>query len=520
MCVEVPRSERSVPCSTGLPGICAEGVQQCDSQGNLAGDCIGQPSRSERCDAEELDEDCDGEVNEEGASCVCGDGYLSRGEECEDGGTLGGDRCSPICQNERVRQISTATFQTCVLLHDGRVKCWGYNQRGELGQGDVVNRGLSPLQMGNNLAAIDLGADKTASAVAAGTCAILSNGTVKCWGYNGWGTLGQGDTSDRGDEQDEMGDDLPAVDLGTSFPIKAIATDNHTCALAVDGFLRCWGANAQGQLGLGTTESEGNEPGEMGIHLSTVDLGRDSGVARKAVAVTLNTDHTCAILDKGSVKCWGSNDKGQLGLGDTERRGDEPGEMGDNLPDVDLGTDKTATAISAGGDFTCVILNDGSVKCWGDNQFGQLGLGDTDSRGDEPGEMGDDLIAVDLGVGKTAIAIAAGSNHTCALLNDSSVKCWGANSYGELGQGETSYRGTSPGQMGDNLLPVRIGSGKRAIAIAASAHTCALLDDGSVKCWGPNNSGELGLGDTEARGDEPGEMGDDLPAVKLFSDVW
>src|SRR5205823_3943102 len=140
-----------------------------------------------------------------------------------------------------------------------------------------------------------------------------------------------------------------------------------------------------------------------------------------------------ALLSNGAVKCWGRNDGGQLGLGDTVDRGDGAGEMGDSLPAVDLGTGRTAVAISAGDFFTCALLDNASVKCWGANSEGQLGLGDTSARGDDPGEMGDSLPAVDLGTGRTAVAIDSGNIHTCALLDDTSVKCWGQNLSGQLG---------------------------------------------------------------------------------------
>jgi alpha-tubulin suppressor-like RCC1 family protein len=195
--------------------------------------------------------------------------------------------------------------------------------------------------------------------------------------------------------------------------------------------------------------------------------------------------------------------------------------MGDNLPAVDLGTGKTASAIATGNEHACALLNDGSVKCWGHNDSGQLGLGDTSYRGDGPNEMGDNLPAVDLGTGKTASAIVAGGYHTCALLNDGTVKCWGFNIYGQLGLGDTSYRGDGPNEMWDNLPAINLGTGTTASAIVAGLyHTCALLNDDSVKCWGYNGHGQLGLGDNMYRGDQPNEMGDNLPAVKLFSAFW
>jgi alpha-tubulin suppressor-like RCC1 family protein len=161
------------------------------------------------------------------------------------------------------------------------------------------------------------------------------------------------------------------------------------------------------------------------------------------------------------------------------------------------------------------------MKCWGGNERGQLGLGDTTWRGDNNGEMGYNLPAVDLGVGGTALAIAAGYVHTCALLSGGNQMCWGDNDLGQLGLGDTTWRGDNPDEMGYNLAPVYLGAGKSAAGITANGqHTCALLSDGSVKCWGYNDFGQLGLGDTIRHGDNVDEMGDNLPSVKLFSNVW
>ena len=163
--------------------------------------------------------------------------------------------------------------------------------------------------------------------------------------------------------------------------------------------------------------------------------------------------------------------------------------------------------------------------------MGGLGLGDVESRGNEPGEMGDKLPAVELGAGKKATAVSAGATHTCALLDDGSVKCWGSTISGQLGLDDPSKQpsgraGDEPNEMGDNLPAVNLGSGRTAVAISAggsvfpNSGTCALLDNGSLKCWGRNDWGQLGLEDTNARGDDPGEMGDNLPTVKLFSATW
>jgi alpha-tubulin suppressor-like RCC1 family protein len=234
------------------------------------------------------------------------------------------------------------------------------------------------------------------------------------------------------------------------------------------------------------------------------------------MALVAGRDHNCTILNDNSVKCWGTNNSGVLGLGDEQSRGSSPSHMGDNLPTVDLGSGKTAIRVSANFLHTCALLNDGSVKCWGDNSLGRLGLGDTAIRGDGPNEMGDNLPVVDLGAGQLAMELSAGFSHTCAILQDGRLKCWGYNDIGQLGlfDPENPQAGDEPNEMGDDLPVVDLGAGALVSGIAADqSFTCALLEESRIKCWGGNQYGELGLGDTDHRGDEPGEMGDNLPVV-------
>jgi alpha-tubulin suppressor-like RCC1 family protein len=322
------------------------------------------------------------------------------------------------------------------------------------------------------------------------TCAILANDTVKCWGSNSAGRLGYGDTLNRGDGADEMGSNLPVVDLGSGRTAKAIiAGAAHTCALLDNNTVKCWGLNYAGQLGLGDTENRGDGADEMGSNLPAVDLG--SG--RTAKAISAGKIHTCAILDDGSVKCWGYNSNGQLGLDDTDSRGDGTGEMGAALPTVYLGSGRTAKAIAAGGFHTCALLDDSSVKCWGANAVGQLGLGDTTNRGDSSGDYGmASLTAVDVG-SRTITQLVTGAGTTCVLFDTGAVACWGVNIYGQLGIGTADNRGDGTSEMGTNLQLVDLGSGHTAKSLSAAAlHTCAILDDDSVKCWGGNDNGLLG----------------------------
>jgi E3 ubiquitin-protein ligase HERC3 len=131
--------------------------------------------------------------------------------------------------------------------------------------------------------------------------------------------------------------------------------------------------------------------------------------------------------------------------------------MGDKLPTVDLGTGRTAKALSLGQTHSCALLDDDSVKCWGDNGQGRLGQGDTNHRGDGADEMGDALPSIDLGTNRKAKAIAVGGTQTCAILDDDTAKCWGMGSQGRLLNGNGNHLGDAPGEMGDNLPPIKRG---------------------------------------------------------------
>lgn len=359
---------------------------------------------------------------------------------------------------------------------------------------------------------------RTVQIAAAGktTCLLTRTGDLKCWGNNNNGQLGQGDTNNRGDNPDEMSA-LAPINLGTGLKAKGMALGEfHVCAIIDDGRVKCWGSNGYGQLGIEAGGNRGGSPDQMGDNLPFVNLG----TGRTAKALTAGDNFTCALLDNGSVKCWGINGFGQLGVGDTSNRGASAGQMGDFLPAVDLGTGKTAKAIDSGALHTCALLNDNSVKCWGWNYSGELGIGNTTAKGDNAGEMGDSLMAVDLGTGRTAKAIAGGYMHVCAILDNNALKCWGYNVYGQLGLGNTANRGDNPNEMGDYLPTVFLGwaslvAERYATSIALGyLHTCALLDNGGLKCWGSNELGQLGLGDTNDRGDNASEMSD-LPEVSF-----
>ena len=214
--------------------------------------------------------------------------------------------------------------------------------------------------------------------------------------------------------------------------------------ILVGGDVKCWGLNDFGQLGYDSTDNKGDEAGEMAA-LGTVNLNAS------AIAITAGSWHTCAILDGGGVKCWGNGNNGRLGYDNSDNKGNAVGDMA-SLGTVNLGT--SALAITAGNRHTCATLDGGGVKCWGGSGEGQLGYDGTDNKGSAAGEMAG-LGAVNLIA--SAIAITAGKQHTCATLIGGALKCWGCNDYGQLGYDSTDNKGDEADEMA-GLGTVGVGS--------------------------------------------------------------
>ncbi|MCX7562120.1 cadherin-like beta sandwich domain-containing protein [Xanthomonadaceae bacterium XH05] len=343
-----------------------------------------------------------------------------------------------------VVQVAAGSGHTCALTTDGGVKCWGDNINGQLGDGTTTDR-LMPADVQG------LGSGVQSIAAGAGhTCALTTSGGVKCWGWNSVGQLGDGSTTPR----------LTPVDVtGLGSGVQAIdAGYQHTCALTTDGAVKCWGSNGNGRLGDGSTTNQ---------HTPVEVTGLGSGVQ----AISTGESHTCALTTGGGMKCWGSNAGGQLGDDSTTPR----------LTPVDVtGLTSGVQTISAGWGYTCALTTDDGVKCWGSNNYAQLGDGTTTSR-----PIPADVTGLSSGVQ----AIRTGTQHVCALTADGSVKCWGWNSVGQLGDGSTATLRRTP------VAVIGLGSEVQAITLSASStHTCVLITSGEVKCWGNNFYGQLGDG--------------------------
>ena len=451
----------------------------------------------------------------------------------------------PVAGNASVvaskQKFSAGRTSTCVVRDEGYAVCWGLDWLNSFGTGwRQSSVGVQANQLGGNLKrTVPISTDRTTytrtKAVYAGpelTCLLDLSSNLYCTGYDSGGALGRSNPSGSWNNSFDqnsrvnLGTGRTVVDMATGGDSSSQNSGHFNCALLDNGSVKCWGNNGYGRLGLGDTSNRGDQAGEMGDSLPAVNLG--TGVT--ATAIAAGWEHACAIVGggsvpNGSVKCWGANSYGELGQGDTANRGDGANEMGDNLPAVNLGTGRTAKFIATGRAFSCAIRDDNSVVCWGWNLAYQAGRDQAlttalNEIGNAANEMGDNLVAVNLGQGATQLAL--GNGFACALLADASVKCWGGNWNGQLGQGNTTNRGNNVNPVG-TLSPVQLGlnAGEQVSAIDSGGdHVCVYTSSSRVKCWGSNdggygNGGQLGIGqaNTVKIGDAANEMGSNLAAV-------
>jgi len=393
----------------------------------------------------------------------CGDDLIQgdHGETC-DGTNLGGQDCTDLgfdrgaltCEDGcrfdesacilEYTQLTPGGYHTCALRSNGSVWCWGANNMGQLGDGTTTRR-LSPRSLNSLSSGV--------VALAAGevhTCALRTDGSLLCWGQNIYGQLGDGTTTDRHSPT--------AVGALTSGVAAVAAGQYFTCAIKTNGSLWCWGLNSFGQLGDGTTQNR-SVPTEI------------SGVGAGVTAMSGGGLHACALKSNGSVWCWGRNFHGQVGDNTTTDR---------LVPTAVSGLGSGVAQLSTGDEFACVVKTDGTVWCWGRGDASQLGQGST-ADAHVP-------VAVSL-LGSGVTGVATGTSHACALKTDGSVWCWGENEKGQLGDGTVDERPTPVAVTG--LVP-------GVVQLAAGFwHTCARIGDGSLWCWGMNETGQLGVGTSD-----------------------
>jgi alpha-tubulin suppressor-like RCC1 family protein/tRNA A-37 threonylcarbamoyl transferase component Bud32 len=356
-----------------------------------------------------------------------------------------GDNGVAIRLTEDRGVVAAGGRHTCTLS-SGTLLCWGANDDGQLGDGNVDARPTPSGVVGD----IDV---VQVSAGISHSCAVTRGGDAYCWGADDSGQLGDATTTSRS----------APVRVAGNFSFRMVkAGRNHSCGLTTNGEVACWGSNSSGQLGDG---SSGNR--------STPTRAASSA---RFVTVSTGWSHSCALDTQGVAYCWGDNASGQLGDG-TRSNKRTPQPVADDL---------RFTSIAAGSAHTCAVSVTGEVWCWGRNNLGQLGNGSTTDRATPS--------RVETSVRFTSVS--AGSVHNCARTQAGSVFCWGRNSYGQLGDGTVT----------DRVRPVRVTGGLSFAAVnATGAHTCGISTDGEAVCWGYNVDGQLGDGTRNHRS-RPGRV--------------
>jgi alpha-tubulin suppressor-like RCC1 family protein len=317
--------------------------------------------------------------------------------------------------------LGAGSEHTCVGRPDGTTWCWGRGDSGQLGNGQVSNPAIPvQVQTSNQIVAIDGGPQHT--------CAVTAAGGVECWGSAANGRLGNGATVGNVSAPANVPNITGASAIGTGFA--------HTCTVAMNGSVWCWGDNQLGMLGDGSL-MPASSPVQIGL--------------AGATTIAAGAAHSCASLGVATVSCWGGNEFGELGKGDFS---DSTAPVPANVMDISM--------VGARGVGTWALGQGGSLWHWGDddiNPIQQAGITD-------------------------ATAVAVGNGHRCVLHATGDVSCWGANANGESGNGTVGGGVSNPG-------PVALPTAARAIA-AGNDHSCALLANDAVYCWGINDTGELG----------------------------
>jgi alpha-tubulin suppressor-like RCC1 family protein len=308
------------------------------------------------------------------------------------------------------------------------------------------------------------------------SCARAQDGRIWCWGSNGWGQLTGSDHGSGWDGPD-VAVPAPREVQGLRGPATLVAAGSlHTCAAIDDGTVWCWGDNSSGQLGHGTfTDLEPVPVQVLGMEGGLLSIAMNGSQDRQQTweDPIVIVHHTCAVKVDGTVWCWGADWRGQLGGGKLHA---EP--VAEPRQVTALGTD--AVRVSAGRLHACAVKANGKVWCWGDNVSGQVGNGTT----------ADVALPVEVPGLDNAIEVSAGGDHSCVVTAEGNVMCWGANRQGQCGVAGTPHY--PPFIYQPTLVS---GLGAKALHVAASIiSTCAVLEDGSVACWGSNCGGQLGNG--------------------------
>ncbi len=360
-------------------------------------------------------------------------------------GFFGSSDSSPQVGSENNWQkISAGADQSCALKSNGTLWCWGGNSLGQLGDGTSVDKKL-PVQIGTATDWREISAGKYHS------CSVKNNGSLYCFGYNYFGQLGDGTQTDR----------LSPTRVGAALDWRGISAGyQYSCATKTGGSLWCWGLNQDGKAGLGAVTQV----------LVPTRVGADSDWS----GIKSFWNHSCGIRNSQQLWCFGANDDGQLG----------DGARADQRTPIRIGADADWLQVAGGGVHSCAAKVNGEVYCWGDNWYSQLGLGFSGGNKNSPVQeaaSGENWEKVEGGAGR----LQSNYGHNCGIKSDGSLSCFGDNSFGELGLGDTLKQ----------QIPLQVGADLNWIdLVGGGGHFCALKNNDSLWCWGDNGSGQLGDG--------------------------
>ncbi|WP_173390932.1 RCC1 domain-containing protein [Actinomadura litoris] len=340
---------------------------------------------------------------------------------------------------EEVTAMVAGADHTCALFGGRTMRCWGGNRHGELGDGTTVSS-ARPVEVKGPVAA-----PTTTLSRGGHTCSLLGDGTVRCWGSNGYGQLGDGTRADS---------TRPVPVRGLTGKVRLLAVgDDRTCVAYESGATWCWGRDGSGGP---------SGPAEV------------RGLPSPPAQLVAGAAHTCAVLRDGSTWCWGRDGGGGPSSG---------------APVEVKGLPSAPVRLTAGDSHTCALVKDGSAWCWGEGRHGQLGTGST-----KPSPVPRRVVGLQRG----PTQLAAGGDHTCAVFGDSTLWCWGRNDFGQLGDGTTA----------DASRPVRVRNVRLdpALLVGGGGHTCLAYRDSSIDCWGLNTAGQLGDGTVKPLNRTPGSV--------------
>ncbi|MBX7147889.1 thrombospondin type 3 repeat-containing protein [bacterium] len=446
------------------------------------------------------------DIDADGMGNVCdtdddNDGALDTNDNCPnitnrdqlntDSDTLGNacDNCVDVSNQQQLSTIDAQYGDACVKIkkvefggdansvcsiysagpYPGRIKCWGNNSGRKVSLFTSDSRSPTPNAIPDIDNAIDVGIGDSHA------CALLNNGQIKCWGSSAWGTRGDNLASHYGN---------PNIVSNIDNAVQISVSDDYNCARMSDGTVKCWGRCDAGQCGIPTDDFRMITPALVEGINDAVDIQTQGGWG----------SYACALLAHGTIQCWGS----MFLAAATSTANVFVWETPQTIPDV-----INAVGMSLGQNHACARISDGTIKCWGNNNTGQLGDGTTITRTTPVSVVGiNNAVGIKVGgqhaftdmlafvVEGDPLQYVNGKQHTCARLADGTLKCWGRNTSGQLGDGTLINRSVPVSVLGlTHVKSIDLGRD----------HSCALMEDGKIKCWGCNSNGILGDGTNVTR---------------------